>query len=378
MQTAHRHGACQGAVGGWGAARLFAHQQPPRLQRRLRRSDLPHQLLLHLRRLWEVHTVSPAALCCPGAAWTASGHPKAVLQCGVLRARTPCSAPVFSPQHSFFCRLTEDKKSEKFFKVFYDRMKVAQQEIKATVTVNTSDLGNKKKDEEADRDAPSRKKGEHPHPTHTPVLPPETPVPRHDAPCTPPSHIPTRPRRTPFPTQTHSLLVPPADGAGGSLWAAQLTQALPELPCGQQPLRVCGVWKPSLLPAAGGVAARAPASLTLLCCVGPFPLCGFVWGHTWRCWEAQSPWYLGNSWASTSLAVPVSVRAPAWLVEGMRFAPGTLRIRAGVWRCPAVTKLSPSPRSQGTVPTDHGGGARAAAGSLGRHQEGPEHLPPGG
>ncbi|XP_045712698.1 inositol 1,4,5-trisphosphate receptor type 1 isoform X3 [Phyllostomus hastatus] len=65
-------------------------------------------------------------------------------------------------QHSFFCRLTEDKKSEKFFKVFYDRMKVAQQEIKATVTVNTSDLGNKKKDDEADRDAPSRKKAKEP------------------------------------------------------------------------------------------------------------------------------------------------------------------------------------------------------------------------
>uniref|UniRef100_A0A5F8GTB7 Inositol 1,4,5-trisphosphate receptor n=1 Tax=Monodelphis domestica TaxID=13616 RepID=A0A5F8GTB7_MONDO len=62
-------------------------------------------------------------------------------------------------QHSFFCRLTEDKKSEKFFKVFYDRMKVAQQEIKATVTVNTSDLGNKKKDDDPDRDAPSRKRG---------------------------------------------------------------------------------------------------------------------------------------------------------------------------------------------------------------------------
>uniref|UniRef100_A0A7M4FBH1 Inositol 1,4,5-trisphosphate receptor n=1 Tax=Crocodylus porosus TaxID=8502 RepID=A0A7M4FBH1_CROPO len=61
-------------------------------------------------------------------------------------------------QHSFFCRLTEDKKSEKFFKVFYDRMKVAQQEIKATVTVNTSDLGNKKKDEDTDRDVPVRKR----------------------------------------------------------------------------------------------------------------------------------------------------------------------------------------------------------------------------
>nr|XP_056723259.1 inositol 1,4,5-trisphosphate receptor type 1 isoform X1 [Euleptes europaea] len=61
-------------------------------------------------------------------------------------------------QHSFFCRLTEDKKSEKFFKVFYDRMKVAQQEIKATVTVNTSDLGNKKKDNDSDRDVPARRK----------------------------------------------------------------------------------------------------------------------------------------------------------------------------------------------------------------------------
>ncbi|XP_062441643.1 inositol 1,4,5-trisphosphate receptor type 1 [Rhea pennata] len=61
-------------------------------------------------------------------------------------------------QHSFFCRLTEDKKSEKFFKVFYDRMKVAQQEIKATVTVNTSDLGNKKKDEDSDREVPNRKR----------------------------------------------------------------------------------------------------------------------------------------------------------------------------------------------------------------------------
>ncbi|MFT7800745.1 inositol 1,4,5-trisphosphate receptor type 1 isoform X2 [Arapaima gigas] len=62
-------------------------------------------------------------------------------------------------QRSFYCRLTEDKKSEKFFKVFYDRMKLAQQEIKATVTVNTSDLGNKKKkDDSLDREAPVRKK----------------------------------------------------------------------------------------------------------------------------------------------------------------------------------------------------------------------------
>ncbi|XP_077350138.1 inositol 1,4,5-trisphosphate-gated calcium channel ITPR1-like, partial [Lithobates pipiens] len=64
-------------------------------------------------------------------------------------------------QHSFFCRLTEDKKSEKFFKVFFDRIKVAQQEIKATVTVNTSDLGSKKRDEEqSERETPHRKRAQ--------------------------------------------------------------------------------------------------------------------------------------------------------------------------------------------------------------------------
>uniref|UniRef100_A0AAY4EJH4 Inositol 1,4,5-trisphosphate receptor n=1 Tax=Denticeps clupeoides TaxID=299321 RepID=A0AAY4EJH4_9TELE len=63
-------------------------------------------------------------------------------------------------QRSFFCRLTADNKSEKFFKVFYERMKLAQQEIKATVTVNTSDLGSKRKDEDPpDKDGLARKKG---------------------------------------------------------------------------------------------------------------------------------------------------------------------------------------------------------------------------
>lgn len=67
---------------------------------------------------------------------------------------------LFYPQRSFYHRLTGDNKSEKFFKVFYERMKLAQQEIKATVTVNTSDLGSKKKDEEPpDKETPARKKG---------------------------------------------------------------------------------------------------------------------------------------------------------------------------------------------------------------------------
>lgn len=65
------------------------------------------------------------------------------------------------PQRSFFHRLTGDNKSERFFRVFNDRMKLAQQEIKATMTVNTSDLGSKKKDEEpGDKDAPARTKGQ--------------------------------------------------------------------------------------------------------------------------------------------------------------------------------------------------------------------------
>lgn len=51
-------------------------------------------------------------------------------------------------QYSFYQQLHEQKKSEKFFKVLYDRMKAAQKEIRSTVTVNTIDLGNKKRDDD--------------------------------------------------------------------------------------------------------------------------------------------------------------------------------------------------------------------------------------
>ncbi|XP_078091386.1 inositol 1,4,5-trisphosphate-gated calcium channel ITPR2 isoform X4 [Mustelus asterias] len=57
-------------------------------------------------------------------------------------------------QRSFHQQLNELKKSEKFFKVLYDRMKLAQQEIRATVSVNTSDLSSKKKDDDYDVVAP--------------------------------------------------------------------------------------------------------------------------------------------------------------------------------------------------------------------------------
>ncbi|XP_060634230.2 inositol 1,4,5-trisphosphate-gated calcium channel ITPR2 isoform X1 [Anolis sagrei] len=53
-------------------------------------------------------------------------------------------------QYSFFQQLNEQKKSEKFFKVLYDRVKTAQQEIRSTVTVNTIDLSSKKKEEDND------------------------------------------------------------------------------------------------------------------------------------------------------------------------------------------------------------------------------------
>ncbi|XP_003220443.1 inositol 1,4,5-trisphosphate receptor type 3 isoform X1 [Anolis carolinensis] len=54
-------------------------------------------------------------------------------------------------QKSFYNLMTGDKKSEKFFKVLHDRMKKAQQEVKSTVTVNMSDIGNKPRE---DKDSP--------------------------------------------------------------------------------------------------------------------------------------------------------------------------------------------------------------------------------
>lgn len=43
-----------------------------------------------------------------------------------------------------------DNKSEKFFKVLHDRIKNAQLDIKATVSVNVGEMTNKAKDRELD------------------------------------------------------------------------------------------------------------------------------------------------------------------------------------------------------------------------------------
>ncbi|XP_055789827.1 inositol 1,4,5-trisphosphate receptor type 2-like isoform X1 [Salvelinus fontinalis] len=51
-------------------------------------------------------------------------------------------------QNSFYHQLHKQKKSERFFKVFYDRMRLAQQEIRATVSVNMFEVSTCRKREE--------------------------------------------------------------------------------------------------------------------------------------------------------------------------------------------------------------------------------------
>uniref|UniRef100_A0AAY4DJ36 Inositol 1,4,5-trisphosphate receptor n=1 Tax=Denticeps clupeoides TaxID=299321 RepID=A0AAY4DJ36_9TELE len=53
-------------------------------------------------------------------------------------------------QNSFYSLLHKEKKSEKFFKVFYDRMRLAQQEIRSTVSVNMFELSSRKRDEDGE------------------------------------------------------------------------------------------------------------------------------------------------------------------------------------------------------------------------------------
>uniref|UniRef100_A0A8C6SHD8 Inositol 1,4,5-trisphosphate receptor n=1 Tax=Neogobius melanostomus TaxID=47308 RepID=A0A8C6SHD8_9GOBI len=51
-------------------------------------------------------------------------------------------------QKSFYSQLYKQKSSERFFKVFFDQMQLAQQEIKATVSVNMFELGCRKRDDD--------------------------------------------------------------------------------------------------------------------------------------------------------------------------------------------------------------------------------------
>lgn len=51
-------------------------------------------------------------------------------------------------QNSFYKQLYKQKNSEKFFKVFCDRMRLAQQEIRSTVSVNMFDFSCRKREDE--------------------------------------------------------------------------------------------------------------------------------------------------------------------------------------------------------------------------------------
>ncbi|KAK9516864.1 hypothetical protein VZT92_024773 [Zoarces viviparus] len=62
-------------------------------------------------------------------------------------------------QNSFYNQLHKQKKSERFFKVFYDRMRLAQQEIRATVSVNMFELSCRKRDDDTDVSSIRLKKG---------------------------------------------------------------------------------------------------------------------------------------------------------------------------------------------------------------------------
>lgn len=59
---------------------------------------------------------------------------------------TNCHCP--PPQNSFYKLMMGDNKSEKFFKVLHDRMKEAQTEIKATVSVNVGEMTHKANEKE--------------------------------------------------------------------------------------------------------------------------------------------------------------------------------------------------------------------------------------
>ncbi|KAF5897541.1 inositol 1,4,5-trisphosphate receptor type 2 isoform X2, partial [Clarias magur] len=62
-------------------------------------------------------------------------------------------------QNSFYHQLHKQKKSEKFFKVFYDRMQLAQKEIRSTVSVNMFEIGCRKREEEGEVSTFRQRKG---------------------------------------------------------------------------------------------------------------------------------------------------------------------------------------------------------------------------
>ncbi|XP_062860264.1 inositol 1,4,5-trisphosphate receptor type 2 [Trichomycterus rosablanca] len=62
-------------------------------------------------------------------------------------------------QNSFYNQLHKQKKSEKFFKVFFDRMQSAQKEIRSTVSVNMFEISCRKREEEGEVSGYRHRKG---------------------------------------------------------------------------------------------------------------------------------------------------------------------------------------------------------------------------
>ncbi|XP_035381388.1 inositol 1,4,5-trisphosphate receptor type 2 isoform X1 [Electrophorus electricus] len=62
-------------------------------------------------------------------------------------------------QNSFFHQLHKQKKSEMFFKVLFDRMQLAQKEIRSTVSVNMFEVSSRKREEEGEASTYRHKKG---------------------------------------------------------------------------------------------------------------------------------------------------------------------------------------------------------------------------
>lgn len=79
----------------------------------------------------------------------------------MLRFRISCVliASLHPTQDSFYNQLYKQRKSERFFKVFYDRMRLAQLEIRATVSVNMFELSCRKRDDDGDVSNVRFKKG---------------------------------------------------------------------------------------------------------------------------------------------------------------------------------------------------------------------------
>lgn len=67
-----------------------------------------------------------------------------------ISTRLLCLSLSRSLQNSFYHQLHKQKKSEKFFKVFYDHMQLAQKEIRSTVSVNMFEISCRKREEEGE------------------------------------------------------------------------------------------------------------------------------------------------------------------------------------------------------------------------------------